>query len=96
MKVRQLTPTLVQLTKLRLVNAYLVREDDGFTLVDTTLGNATDAILAAAAHAGAPVRRIAVTHNHNDHIGSVDSLKERLGDAVELLWPAHEAPAVET
>jgi len=37
MRARQLTPTVVQLTRLRFVNAFLVREDDGFTLVDTTL-----------------------------------------------------------
>ena len=34
MRVRQLTPNLIQLTRLRFVNAFLVREDDGFTLVD--------------------------------------------------------------
>lgn len=96
MRTRELTPNLVMLTKFRLVNAFLVREDDGFTLVDTTLGGAADAILAAAAAAGAPIRRIAITHFHNDHIGAVDALKERLGDAVELLWPEREAPAVAT
>ena len=36
MKIRTLNPNLIQLTRLRFVNAYLVREDDGFTLVDTT------------------------------------------------------------
>ena len=30
-------PNLLQLTRLGMVNAYLVREDDGFTLVDTGL-----------------------------------------------------------
>jgi hypothetical protein len=37
MRARQLTPNLIQLTRLRFVNAFLVREDDGFTLVDTTV-----------------------------------------------------------
>jgi hypothetical protein len=49
MRVRQLTPNLLQLTRLRFVNAYLVREDDGFTLVDTTLSGCADALLATAA-----------------------------------------------
>jgi hypothetical protein len=42
------TPSLTQLTKLRLVNAFLVREDDGFTLVDTTIGGQADALIDAA------------------------------------------------
>ena len=35
MRVRQITGHLIQLTRLHFVNAYLVREDDAFTLVDT-------------------------------------------------------------
>ena len=38
MRTTQLNNHLIQLTRLRFVNAYLVREDDGFTLVDTTVG----------------------------------------------------------
>jgi hypothetical protein len=53
MRSRQLTPTLLQLTRLRFVNAYLVREGDGFTLVDTTVPRGADALLDAAADAGA-------------------------------------------
>jgi len=37
MKTTQLNDHLIQLTRYRFVNAYLVREDDGFTLVDTTM-----------------------------------------------------------
>ena len=48
----RLTPDLLQLTRLRFVNAYLVREDDGFTLLDTTLGGAADGLIAAARAAG--------------------------------------------
>src|SRR5262245_3927826 len=91
MRKRELTPNLIQLTRLRFVNAYLVREDDGFTLVDTTLGRGADALLGAAREAGAPIRRIAHTHGHGDHAGSVDALRERLGDAVEVLVPELDA-----
>jgi glyoxylase-like metal-dependent hydrolase (beta-lactamase superfamily II) len=72
------------------VNAYLVREDDGFTLVDTTTGGAADALIEAASQAGGTIRRIALTHWHSDHVGSVDALKEQLGD-VELLVPELDA-----
>ena len=91
MKTTTLTPTLTQLTRLRFVNAYLVREDDGLTLVDTTMGGAADALIAAASDAGAPIRRIALTHGHGDHVGSLDALKERLGGEVEVLMPELDA-----
>ena len=84
MKRTQLTPNLIQLTKLGFMNAYLVREDDGFTLVDTTM-NAADALIAAAAEFGAPIRRIALTHGHTDHVGSVDGLRQKLGADVPVL-----------
>src|SRR5438045_2316252 len=49
MKAQQITPTLTQLTQYRFVNAYLVREEDGLTLVDTMMGKAAPGIIAAAA-----------------------------------------------
>jgi glyoxylase-like metal-dependent hydrolase (beta-lactamase superfamily II) len=91
MRSRQLTPTVVQLTRLRFVNAFLVREDDGFTLVDTTLPRGGAALLAAAEEAGAPIRRIALTHGHGDHVGSLDELRERLGVEVEVSMPEPDA-----
>ena len=39
------------------INCYLVREDDGLTLVDCHMAGATGAILAAAEEAGVPIRR---------------------------------------
>ena len=84
MKTTQVTPNLVQLTKAGLMNAYLVREDDGLTLVDTTM-NAADALIAAAQQMGAPIRRIALTHGHGDHVGSVDALRQKLGTDVPVL-----------
>jgi glyoxylase-like metal-dependent hydrolase (beta-lactamase superfamily II) len=84
MKTTTVTDNLIQMTRYRFVNAFLVREDDGFTLVDTTLGGGADEIIAAAQQAGAAIRRIALTHGHGDHAGSLDALKNRLGD-VEIL-----------
>jgi glyoxylase-like metal-dependent hydrolase (beta-lactamase superfamily II) len=91
LKARPVTENLTKLTRLRLVNAYLVREDDGFTLVDTTLPGQADALIDAARDAGGAIRRIALTHGHGDHVGSLDQLKERLGDSVQVLMPELDA-----
>jgi glyoxylase-like metal-dependent hydrolase (beta-lactamase superfamily II) len=91
MKTTAVTDRLTQLNRYRFVNAFLVREDDGFTLVDTTLGGGADEIIAAAQQAGGEIRRIALTHGHGDHTGSLDALKSRLGDSVEVLMPELDA-----
>src|SRR6202042_3880845 len=79
MKTTPLNDRLIQLTRYGFVTAYLVREDDGFTLVDTTVARTGPALIAASAAAGAPIRRIALTHGHGDHVGSVGELKDSLG-----------------
>jgi glyoxylase-like metal-dependent hydrolase (beta-lactamase superfamily II) len=85
MKATRITDNLIQLDRLHFVNAYLVREPDGFTLVDTTLGGAADDLIAAARGAGGEIVRIALTHGHSDHVGSLDALRAKLGDGVEVL-----------
>jgi len=84
---------LAQLTRFpRLfpVNCYLVRDDDGLTLIDTAIAGSAPAILAAATALGAPIVRIALTHAHVDHAGALDALHAALPDA-EVLVPAREA-----
>src|SRR5262245_62055597 len=72
---------LVQLTRLGAFNCYFVREDDGLTLIDTDLPGSAQAILAAARELGAPIVRIALTHAHGDHVGSLDALRAALPEA---------------
>jgi glyoxylase-like metal-dependent hydrolase (beta-lactamase superfamily II) len=72
------------------VNAYLVTEDDGLTLIDTTMKQGAGKILAAAGALGLPIARIALTHAHGDHIGGLDTLRAALPDA-EVIISARDA-----
>src|SRR3984957_11337867 len=91
MQTTNITDNLIQLTRYSFVNAFLVREDDGFTLVDTTISRTAGQLIAAAQRAGAPITRIALTHGHGDHVGSLDELKSTLGTGVQVLMPDLDA-----
>ncbi len=91
MQTTNITDNLIQLTRYRFVNAFLVREDDGLTLVDTTVSRTGAQLIAAARRAGAPITRIALTHGHGDHVGSLDELKSTLGASVQVLMPDADA-----
>jgi len=82
--------TVNPVTRFGLMNAYLVAEDDGLTLIDANLPRSAAAILRAAEALGAPITRIALTHAHGDHIGSLDALAEQL-PGVEVLISEREA-----
>jgi glyoxylase-like metal-dependent hydrolase (beta-lactamase superfamily II) len=80
MKITRLSNRHFQLTQLGAMNAYLVAEDDGFTLIDTCMRQANP-IREAAARLGKTIRRISLTHAHTDHAGSVDALLKLIPDA---------------
>ena len=83
-------PNLIKLTRLTMMNCFLVREDDGFTLIDTNIPGSADAISAAAREHGLPITRILLTHAHADHAGSLDELAAQWPDAEVAL---HERTA---
>ncbi len=71
----------VKITRLGVMNSYLVEEEDGLTAVDTGMGGSAGAILAAAQVIGKPIRRVLLTHAHMDHAGSLDALMAHLPNA---------------
>jgi glyoxylase-like metal-dependent hydrolase (beta-lactamase superfamily II) len=81
-------PRVHRISRFGIVNAYLVEEDDGFTVVDTMLPRSAGPILDAAG--GREIKRIALTHAHGDHIGSLDALAEQL-PGVEVLISTRDA-----
>jgi glyoxylase-like metal-dependent hydrolase (beta-lactamase superfamily II) len=76
------------------VNAYLVEEEDGLTLIDALIPGSGARILAAAEKLGKPILRIALTHAHGDHVGSLDELATALGE-VEVIVSVREARLLE-
>jgi glyoxylase-like metal-dependent hydrolase (beta-lactamase superfamily II) len=74
-----------RVSRLGIVNAYLVEEDDGLTLIDTMLPWSAKPVLAAAGGLGQAIVRIALTHAHQDHVGSLDALREKLPEADVLI-----------
>ncbi len=75
MKVTASSNHLFQLTHLGAINCYLVREEDGFTLIDTAWPRSqAQAIMREANKLGLPIVRIVLTHAHIDHVGSLDAL----------------------
>jgi glyoxylase-like metal-dependent hydrolase (beta-lactamase superfamily II) len=74
-------PDLFRLVHRVPINSYLVREDDGLTLVDANLPGRANAIVEIALRLELPVRRIVLTHAHMDHTGSLDALCELLPSA---------------
>ena len=77
--------TVTRVVRFGIVNAYLVHEDDGLTLIDTTLARGANKLLLTAKGLGKPIVRIALTHAHGDHVGSLDALAAALPDAEVLI-----------
>ncbi len=87
------------------VHAYVLRGDDGWTIVDSGLGlpDARERWRAELDELGEPVCRIVITHFHPDHVGATADLVELTGATVlqgeldyaqcELVWGSDTWPA---
>jgi glyoxylase-like metal-dependent hydrolase (beta-lactamase superfamily II) len=72
------------------MNCYLVQEEDGLTLVDSTTSSPADDIALIVKEIGKELRRVALTHAHGDHVGGVAGVRLRF-PGVEVLIGARDA-----
>lgn len=94
MKLRQVDPFLIQLSRYGIFNCQLVREEDGMTLVDTCQQGSAGAILQSVGYLPAEIRRIVLTHAHLDHLDSLDALAQQIPE-VEIIVSKREARLLE-
>lgn len=79
-----------------MINVLLLENDDGWTLVDTGLANSVGRIKDALASLGSgpdDLKRIFLTHQHNDHTGGLPDLIEWAPHA-EVGASEHEAEVI--
>jgi glyoxylase-like metal-dependent hydrolase (beta-lactamase superfamily II) len=94
MEITQLLPRLHQVD-LEFGQSYLWRDGDELTLVDTGIPGSGEAIAAAVESLGLPrsaIRRIVITHGHEDHAGSAAEI--RAWDGAAVFAHAEDAPVV--
>ena len=94
MKRIQLGPNLVQLTKypaLFPMNCFVVTDDEGLTLIDSTMSSVADDVAAEASRQGKELRRVLLTHAHGDHVGGVAGVRARF-PGVEVWISERDAP----
>lgn len=94
MEITELLPRLHQVD-LDFGQVYLWRDGDELTLVDTGIPGSGEAIAAAVESLGSPrsaVRRIVITHGHEDHAGSAAEI--RSWDGAPVHAHAADAPVV--
>jgi glyoxylase-like metal-dependent hydrolase (beta-lactamase superfamily II) len=79
-----------------MINVLLLENDDGWTLVDTGTANSVDRIRGAIEALGSgpeDLKRIFLTHQHDDHVGGAQGLLEWAPNA-EVGAPPHEAEVI--
>ncbi len=73
------------------MNCYVVVEDDGLTLVDSTTSSPATEVAILVQELGLELRRVALTHAHGDHVGGVAGLLEQF-PGVEVALGRRDSP----
>src|SRR5438876_3249702 len=96
MKITRHSSNLVQVTRYPLVfpmNCFLVQEEDGLALIDSTMSSPADDVAAWVKQLGKELRRVALTHAHGDHVGGVSGVRQRF-PGVEVSIAERDAPVL--
>src|SRR5258708_4885897 len=73
------------------MNCYVVVEDDGLTLVDSTTSSPATEVAILVQELGLELRRIALTHAQGDHVGGVAGVIEH-SPGMEVRLGRRDAP----
>src|SRR6202162_1134901 len=94
MRITRLVGHLTQLARWLVafpINCYLLEEEDGLTLVDSTIFSPAADAAAMVKQLGKQLRRVALTHAHGDHVGGVAGVRQRF-PGVEVSIAERDAP----
>ncbi|MDQ3965898.1 MAG: MBL fold metallo-hydrolase [Actinomycetota bacterium] len=94
--VKEVIPDVYTFAGLIVGRAYLIKDSDGLTMIDSGLPLAADKIveqIEAAGYKARDVRHILVTHAHPDHVGGLPRLKESTG--ARVIASRTERPVIE-
>lgn len=76
-------------------NLFIIEENDGLILIDTAVkSNQIDEIISLIKEDGRPLKAIAITHSHDDHLGGLNAFKQAFPDT-PLLFPEREYQLVQ-
>lgn len=76
-------------------NLFIIEENDGLILIDTAVkSNQIDEIISLIKEDGRPLKAIAITHSHDDHLGGLVAFKQAFPDT-PLLFPEREYQLVQ-
>lgn len=93
---KEIVPNIYTFEGLMMGRVYLLEDEDGLTLIDTSIANAGGKILKqlkSAGHQPEDVKRILITHAHPDHMGGLVDIHKASG--AEVWCHELEKPVVE-
>lgn len=93
---KQVAPQIHTFEGLMMGRVYLIEDEDGLTLIDSSISNAGGKILKQlreAGHKAEDVKRILITHAHPDHMGGLVDIHKASG--AEVWCHELEKPVVE-